>query len=426
MARDGDNLFLRGRVWYFKYKGADGKYHEQSTGKQKKTEARSVRDERMATFRQGQLPEAMGKWTLARAVEERLAYRGVTMPKSHRIEATSLRAVVRILGPQKRLEQITNSDLEHYQVVRSQEQTRQGTRVQPRTVNLEILYLSAILKRAKLWARLADGYRRLKVDREGPGWALTPDQVMHLVETGLSNPEWVVALCASILSACATGVRSCEIKGLRLGDLHFSDDQPCLIIRRQSTKTDAGARTYPLNRFARWAIERLFERAHLLGASSPDHYLLPVNRSKHTRPDDPRRGQSGYDASAHQSSWRSAWHAMRTAAGFPKLRFHDLRHTFITQGAEADVPILVMESLVGHMSPEMIRKYTHIHDNAKVKAVRAIEQHHPALLQLLTAGESESSHEEKSRALPAAEVVSIAPQISREELGDTEAGVPRC
>jgi len=30
MARNGDGFFKRGEIWYFKFKGQDGKYHERS------------------------------------------------------------------------------------------------------------------------------------------------------------------------------------------------------------------------------------------------------------------------------------------------------------------------------------------------------------------------------------------------------------
>lgn len=68
-----------------------------------------------------------------------------------------------------------------------------------------------------------------------------------------------------------------------------------------------------------------------------------------------------------------------------------MRHTFITDGAEAGVPLQVMQALVGHMTPEMTRHYTHIRDRAKQAAVKAIEQQHPGLLKLLGLGAGPSS-----------------------------------
>ncbi len=63
-----------------------------------------------------------------------------------------------------------------------------------------------------------------------------------------------------------------------------------------------------------------------------------------------------------------------------------MRHLFITQAAEADVPILVTESLVGHMSADMVRHYTHIRSGAKQKAVKAIEKQQVKVMALLNEG----------------------------------------
>jgi integrase len=59
------------------------------------------------------------------------------------------------------------------------------------------------------------------------------------------------------------------------------------------------------------------------------------------------------------------------------LRFHDLRHTCITKLAEAGVPDHVLMSISGHISPEMIRHYSHIRSKAKEQAVASIQSYSP-------------------------------------------------
>src|SRR5215469_5032036 len=54
------------------------------------------------------------------------------------------------------------------------------------------------------------------------------------------------------------------------------------------------------------------------------------------------------------------------------FRFHDLRHTAITDFAEAATPESVMQSIAGHVSREMREHYTHIRTDAKKKAVAAL------------------------------------------------------
>jgi hypothetical protein len=57
-------------------------------------------------------------------------------------------------------------------------------------------------------------------------------------------------------------------------------------------------------------------------------------------------------------------------AGF---RFHDLRHTFRTQGAEAGVPLEVMMAQLGHMDRETSLEYVHIQQRALEQAKTLIE-----------------------------------------------------
>ena len=172
---------------------------------------------------------------------------------------------------------------------------------------------------------------------------------------------------------------------MRLANIRLNKREAWITIPRDATKTDAGVHEIPLNGPARWALKRLVERARLLGATKPEHYLLPKDRSKHTRPDDPRKGSKGYDPADHQSSWHTAWFNLCKTAKLPGLRFHDMRHLFITQAAEANVPLLVTESLVGHMSADMVRNYTHIRSHAKQKAVKAIEKQQWKVIALLEA-----------------------------------------
>jgi len=52
------------------------------------------------------------------------------------------------------------------------------------------------------------------------------------------------------------------------------------------------------------------------------------------------------------------------ACGMRGFRFHDLRHTFRTQGAEAGVPLEVMMAQLGHLDRETSLEYTHIQQRA--------------------------------------------------------------
>jgi hypothetical protein len=71
--------------------------------------------------------------------------------------------------------------------------------------------------------------------------------------------------------------------------------------------------------------------------------------------------------------WDTAWRALRDGAGLNGLRFHDLRHTVITELAEMGVADHVLESISGHLSRRMLEHYSHIRIDAKRQALDALD-----------------------------------------------------
>ncbi len=71
--------------------------------------------------------------------------------------------------------------------------------------------------------------------------------------------------------------------------------------------------------------------------------------------------------------WDTAWRALRDAADLHGLRFHDLRHTVITELAEMGVADHVLESISGHPLRRMLEHYSHIRIDAKRQALDALD-----------------------------------------------------
>ncbi|HYV73847.1 MAG TPA: tyrosine-type recombinase/integrase [Candidatus Binatia bacterium] len=63
---------------------------------------------------------------------------------------------------------------------------------------------------------------------------------------------------------------------------------------------------------------------------------IPKSRSHITHGE--HKGEPRYDPAQHQQYWGSAWDSLTKAAGLGGIRFHDLRHTFITHMVERGVP----------------------------------------------------------------------------------------
>ena len=73
------------------------------------------------------------------------------------------------------------------------------------------------------------------------------------------------------------------------------------------------------------------------------------------------------------TTWRSAWRSRRKAAGLDHVRFHDGRHTALTRLAEKGQPDWVIQAQMGHVSPAMMRTYSHIRRKALDEAAAALE-----------------------------------------------------
>ncbi len=359
--RDRDGLHKRREIWHYKLK-INGKWREISTRSKNYQEAKQMRMKALQEQAEGRLPTGAAKAKLEQVAPGWLANRKqIAAHQTWRLDKGSLKRLLSYFGHQ-RLCDITADGIREYQLLRS-------SQVGHRQVNLEVKTLRQILKAHKLWARIADDYKPLTENTRGPGRALADEQERKLFSTARSNPQWEVVYYAALLAA-NTAARGCELKGLRLKDLDLMEGR--IAIQRASTKTDAGCRVVPLNQTALWAATRLYERAKKLGASEPEHYLLPASRFRQTQEGKDVAG-AGYDLGSPMKTWRTAWRSLTAKAGMKGLRFHDLRHHAITQLAEKGVPDQTLMAIAGHVSKQMLDHYSHIRMNAKQEAVNAID-----------------------------------------------------
>jgi integrase len=94
-------------------------------------------------------------------------------------------------------------------------------------------------------------------------------------------------------------------------------------------------------------------KAETLGFRQPQHFVW---YARHWGRFNPNRPVKKCD---------TAWRNLRAKAGLPNLRFHDLRHTIITELAEAGVPVHDTESISGHLSRRMLEHYWYVRLQAK-------------------------------------------------------------
>jgi integrase len=301
----------------------------------------------------GLLPGKVAKLTIIEAAELYLRRRESEVSASTvRLETDALKQVKRHLG-ETHLGQLTLDSLGTYI------QKRKGERIGNRTINIEVGVLRRILKRYKLWHIVGEDYHPL-VEPKDIGRALTATQELNLFTTAASRTEWQVAFWVSLLTA-NTSAAGCELRNLKLADVDLETRTMLVKVGKNRFRV----RMIPLNRTALWAVEQLLARARQLGATNPDHYLIP--RRVSGKQYDPAQPPSRW-------AWRTAWRKLTEACGLSGLRPHDLRHHAITRMAEsAEASEQTIMSIAGHVSREMLEHYSHIRQSAKRKAVEGLD-----------------------------------------------------
>jgi integrase len=71
------------------------------------------------------------------------------------------------------------------------------------------------------------------------------------------------------------------------------------------------------------------------------------------------------------TSFKTAWSKVREKAGV-KGRWHDNRHTLVTELPESDAGDEVIMSIAGHVSRAMLSRYSHVRMEAKRRALDEI------------------------------------------------------
>jgi integrase len=96
------------------------------------------------------------------------------------------------------------------------------------------------------------------------------------------------------------------------------------------------------------------------GTTNPALYVFPFGKPQ---PIDPIRPVT---------SFKTVWAKVKDAAGVQE-RWHDNRHTFITDLAESpDASAATIMHMAGHVSKQMLNHYSHTRMEAKRRAVNSL------------------------------------------------------
>jgi integrase len=345
-------VFPRGNVWWYKFYFA-GQFIRESSKSTSKTVAKNAETQRRRELEQGfnNVPKRRENRVrqLRDVAEEyladyRLRFRGVTFAEY------AIGHVVRLLGDAL-LVDIDESAVFKYQTDRLKESAA------PKSINEEVRFLLTLIGEAGdvIRVRLRKK-KKLKLPARGKiGKAYEPEETQQMQQLSRNSRSPHIHLALTM--ALNAGMRDAEIKSLAWSQIHLDKN----FIEVGKSKTAAGeGRTIPINSVLQQAIdEHMAWYRKKFNEIRPEGFVFPFGRP---RPWDPTR---------HVTTIKTAWRNIRTNAKVTG-RWHDHRHTLITQLAEDGAGEETIRQIVGHVSKEALRDYLHVRMKAKREALQGI------------------------------------------------------
>lgn len=258
-------LYRRGEVWWYKFRFA-GRVFRESAKTKSKTLARQAERKRHQSLEEAihGIKKRVAPITFATAAADWLKLKKPTLAaRSHRIEELNIEKHLKPVFGSLLLIDITADDIAGYQ----KDRLREGA--SPKTINLELGTLRAILRRHRIWANLQPDVKMLTV-RDDIGKALTIEEETRLLAAcGKSRSR---ALLPVVTLALNTGMRRGELLALTWVQIDFLNER----LTVGKSKTDAGqGRSIPLNATALKSIQSW---ATNFPDREPEHFVFPSER----------------------------------------------------------------------------------------------------------------------------------------------------
>ena len=160
--------------------------------------------------------------------------------------------------------------------------------------------------------------------------------------TGLESEGANPSAVAIIRLLAFTGARKSEIAGLRWSEVDLERGY----LRLGDSKT--GAKVIPIGAPACQVLATV-------AAIEGSDFVFPASAG-----------------SSHFQGVEKVWRAVRTAAGFPALRLHDLRHSFASIGLARGDALAVIGAILGHADVKTTSRYAHLADDPVKNAANEI------------------------------------------------------
>jgi integrase len=355
------SVYKRGKTWWYRFKFAGQNIRESAKTKSKTVgiNAERVRRRELEEGFNG-ISKSLRAQLLSVAAEKWLeAKRAHLSARSVKIEELNLKHLKPVFG-RMLVSDIRADDVAAYQSARLREKAA------PKTINLEVGTLRAILRKHRLWANVQPDVQMLRV-RDSVGRALTEEEEKVLLRECRNSRSR--SLYVAIEVALGTCMRYSEIRLLRWRQIDFAKGE----LRVGQSKTEHGeGRVIPLSSRVRTVLEFWAER---FPNRKPADHVFARERYGGKGKDDEFGfvGAVVYDTDVTKpvGDWKEAWEAAKKRAGV-SCRFHDLRHTGCTRMLEAGVPLSVVSDIVGWSASTAVRmakRYGHIGHSARREAI---------------------------------------------------------
>ena len=270
------SLYKRGQIWWYHFRFA-GQEIQETTKSKSKTIAREAERARRRQLEQGfnRIERQRVAQLFSVAAENWLDSKKAHLAvRSVAIEKANLKHLNPCFGKMLVCD-IRGEEIARYQAARLQEQAA------PKTVNLEIGTLRAILRKNRLWFAIQPDVRMLRTSDDA-GRAISRDEEAALLSACQSSRSR--SLHTAVLLALNTCMRYSELRLLTWGQVNFTNRT----ITVGASKTEAGAgRVIPLN--AR-ACTILSFWADSFPSREPNHYIFPFEKYGLAQVEDARKG----------------------------------------------------------------------------------------------------------------------------------------
>ena len=356
-------LYRRGDVWWYEFVLNGIRVRESSKLKNKDL-ARKIETARrnaMALGAAGVQRQAPNLMLFNRAAEsfllEREAHWSLKTRKMHSNSLEHLRPHF----SKHLVQDIRGSHIAHYQRIR----LREGA--SKRTVNVEVALVRLVLRRHKCWDAISGEVSMLQ-ERQDVGRALSEDEQVRLLAATKASASR--SLYPAVLLSIHTGLRLTEMRLLRWRQIDLLER----MVQVGKSKTAGGeGRLVPLSEPA---TDCLRQWRSQFPDAQPGHAVFP--RESYGLLGE--KGTFGGTVAPYETfpdecvgSWKSAWQRAKKTAQV-ECRWHDLRHSSVSQVAAGGATDGTLQSIYGWMSPKMITRYSHIQNAAKRQAMATLNR----------------------------------------------------